>query len=235
MTKRPNRAMDVVLSITLAALLVLAPGALAAQDSQFDLRTRTSPTSAPEPTVVGPVDPDTLTVRPRPRAEPAIVLPSPQAQPNSTAATGAVAATPTASTPGGERSSPRPTAGMAPANSGDAASAAASSARPLPAPAAVTPAASATQPTAKPEAYTPRDLGLVSRSGGIGLGLGLATLILLLLGGGWMAWSRHFRHRARALRAPLVERPRVAPAADKPQPLATPQPAGSTWRSRRRG
>ena len=209
-----------VLRLLPAALLVLAPGVLAAQDGQFDLRTRTSPTSPPEPTVVGPVDPDTPTVRPRPRAEPAIVLPPPQAQPSPTATPGGAAATPPSSTPAGERSAPRPTAGMARANPGDATSAAGSSAQPLPAPASVTPPASATQPTAKSGAYTPRDLGLVSRSGGIGLWLGLASLVLLLLGGGWLAWSRHFRHRARALRAPLVERSRVAPAADKPQPLA---------------
>jgi hypothetical protein len=54
----------------------------------------------------------------------------------------------------------------------------------------------------------------------------MVTLALLVLGGAWLAWSRHFRHRARAMPVPKVERPRVVPPAAPPvaqgdaQPLA---------------
>ena len=223
MTKRMNRAMRWVLRLLPAALLALAPGALAAQDGQFDLRTRASPTPAPEPTVVGPVDPDTPTVRPR--TEPAIVLPPAQTQPSPTATATAPPATSSATTPRPGGSLTQPGLRTAPATSDGRAPSADGFAQPLPAPPSAAPPASATQPTTLPGAYQRRDLDLVARSGGIGLWLGLATLALLLLGGGWMAWSRHFRHRARALPAPVVERPRVAPAARtpaavEPQPLA---------------
>ena len=64
---------------------------------------------------------------------------------------------------------------------------------------------------------------MFSKSDGIGLWLGLGTLALLVLGGAWLAWSRHFRHRARAFRAPEIERPQVAasnrPASPSPEPL----------------
>ena len=214
-----------VLRLLPAALLALTPGALAAQDGQFDLRTRASPTAAPEPSVVGPVDPDTPTVHPRPRAAPAIVLPTPLAQPSSAATAGAPAATPTATFAGRERTTPPPTARITPPVSSQVGSEPGSPSQPFPVAPSIAPSASATQPTPLPGPYQPRDLGIVSDSGGIGLWLGLATLALLLLGGGWLAWSRHFRHRARALPAPVVERPRATPAArtptaDEPQPLA---------------
>jgi hypothetical protein len=52
--------------------------------------------------------------------------------------------------------------------------------------------------------------------------LALAALALLLLGGGWLAWSRHFRHRVRNLPAPEIERPRVAPALPLPAEASEP-------------
>jgi hypothetical protein len=92
---------------------------------------------------------------------------------------------------------------------------------PPPSPAAST---ATRAPSPLPGAYKPRDLGLVSQSRGIGLWLGLGTLALLLLGAAWLIWSRHFRHRARALPTPEIERPQVAtprrPAAPTPVPTS---------------
>ena len=224
MTRSTNRATTSLLRAMFAALLALAPAVAAAQDGQFDLRTRTSP--SPEPTVVGPVDPDTPTVRTRPRPVPEIVLPPTSAQP-SPLPTPAVEARTSRTAP----ARAAPGSGMLPAaarlpraNAAPLAPLAGAAPPPLPAPSFATPSANPAAP-AQPGAYQARDLNVVARAPGIGLWLGLATLMLLLVGGAWMAWSRHFRHRARALPAPVVERPRVAhparaPAAAPPETSA---------------
>ena len=81
MSRRVNKLGKWAWGLLPAALLAAVPGPLVAQDGQFDLRTRSSPTPTPEPTVVGPVDPDTPAVRARPRPAPTIVLPPTEAQP----------------------------------------------------------------------------------------------------------------------------------------------------------
>ena len=226
MTGIANRGRTLVLRAMLAALLALAPGMAVAQDGQFDLRTRGSP--SPEPTVVGPVDPDTPQVRARPRPAPPIVLPTTQPSP----APNATVAPPSPAQPAATlRNPPTRVQSHSPATlarsasdglaqpSGEAAS-----------PPSAGPATTSATPASQPKAYQPRNLDLVARSGGIGLWLGLATLGLLLAGVAWLAWSRHFHHRARALPAPVVERPRVAPAATSPAPTlpeALPTLAGS--------
>ena len=216
MTSPMNRAMTFLLRAMLAALMALAPGVAGAQDGQFDLRTRASPT--PEPTVVGPVDPDTPTVRARPRATPDIVLPTSSAAAGPTPATSVpTAVPPTASVRiGPRRTSPPVATGLPQADSPVSAASTANAPLPLPAP-------STAAPAALPKTFQPRDLGVFSKSDGIGLWLGLGTLALLVLGGAWLAWSRHFRHRARAFRAPEIERPQVAtsnrPASPSPEPL----------------
>ena len=227
MTNSMTRAMEILLRLLVAALLALAPGIATAQDGQFDLRTRGSP--SPEPTVVGPVDPDTPTVRARPRALPPIVLPTAQPVPTATASVPTASPTqptatpriqPTRMQPQTPPASQRPGADRPAQPVGEGALA-------LP-PATSTPAtATAALPAALPKAYQPRNLDLVSRSGGIGLWLGLATLALLLIGGAWLAWSRHFRHRARALPAPEVERPRVAARSQTPALAPEPLPSAA--------
>ena len=212
-----------MLRLVPAALLALVPGALAAQDGQFDLRTRASPAPSPEPTVVGPDDPDTPAVRPRPRPAPTIVLPAPTAQPSPNATASAPPAASPAPTRGSGRVPARPLATRSPAPLDSPTRAAGITVLPGAAPPSAASPASATSPTPRPGAYQPRELGTVARSSGVGLWLGFAALLLLLLGGGWLAWSRHFRHRARALPAPVVERPNVAPA---PDPLPIGQTGG---------
>ena len=221
MTNLNERVPGMLLRALLAALLTFAPGIATAQDGQFDLRTRGSP--SPEPTVVGPVDPDTPTIRARPQPAPAIVLPT--AQPGPTAGADQPTAPPTQPSSSPQTRSPQPRTSAAPQRSGADSPAlpSAEAALPLPVTSAAAPPASASAPAKVPGAVQPRNLDLVSRSGGIGLWLGLATLIALLAGGAWLAWSRHFRHRARALPAPVVERPRVASSAKAPTP-ASPEP-----------
>ena len=226
MTNSTNRVMGIPLRLMAAALLALASGVAVAQDGQFDLRTRGSPSPDPTPErpVVGPVDPDTPTVRARPRAAPEIVLPSSSAQPSPAPTTSVPRSLSSARGEPGRPAVPIPNGSpRAPTNGPSRPTTDAP--LPLPAPSSATPSASAALPATLPGAYQPRDLGVVSRSPGIGLWLGLATLVLLLAGGAWLAWSRHFRHRARAMPAPQVERPRVAQPASvpavAPEPLAT--------------
>ena len=225
MTDSMTRAMEILLRVMFAALLTLAPAVAFAQDGQFDLRTRGSP--SPEPTVVGPVDPDTPTVRARPRPAPEIVLPASTAQPGPA---------PAASTPppaSSARAEPRRTAvptptGLPRVPTNGPARASDGTPLPLPAPSAAEPSANVAPPAKLPGTYQPRNLDLVSRSNGIGLWLGLATLALLLAGGAWLAWSRHFRHRARALPASQVERPRVAARTGVPAESPEPLPLAAT-------
>lgn len=220
MTRPTNRAMTPLLRAMLATLLALASGLAAAQDGQFDLRTRASPTPepTPEPRVVGPVDPDTPTVRARPRAAPEIVLPatSPQPSPAPTAGVPVPSQPPASARIEPRRTSGPNATGLPQAASPVSAAPTAGTPLPLPAPPSAAPAP-------LPKAFQPRDLGVMSKSGGIGLWLGLGTLALLLLGGAWLAWSRHFRHRARALPAPEIQRPQLATTnrATAPAPLPT--------------
>lgn len=218
MTNSTNRAMRMMLRAMLAALLALVPAFAAAQDGQFDLRTRGTP--SPEPTVVGPVDPDSPTVRARPRPAPTIVLPTASPSPTASAATPAEplpTAAPRTPQTRIQPPTPRESPGRLAAPTDEAA-------LPPPALAPEAPPSTAAEPPAQPRAYQPRNLDTVARSRGIGWWLGLATMALLVIGGAWLAWSRHFRHRARALPILQVERPRVAPRAATPAiPATTPE------------
>ena len=197
----------------LAAVLAFAlvPATLAAQDGQFDLRDRATPT--PEPTVVGPVDPENPVPRARPRAEPTaapppIVLPSASPPPTPAESPSASIDAPVV------RSGvavPRPATQLGDAPAGIAQDSASGSTAPLPQ------SGAAGDPTRRPPApYQPRNLDLVAKSGGIGMWLALAALALLLGAGGWLVWSRHFRARVVPLAAPEIERPRL------PEPAPTP-------------
>ena len=196
----------------LLVALALAPLPLAAQGSvnDFDLRPRATPTPAPPP-VVGPVDPESPTIRARPRVEP---------QPAAPAATPTIVLPDVTSAPvtsGARRPSatpqPRPVSG--PAGSQPSAAGAPGSATaptepviagaPLPSPAA--------PPTPAP--YQPRQLDVVSKGGPSLIWALLGGLAVLLGVGGWLVWSRHFRHQARALPAPEILRPHI------PAPVGT--------------
>ncbi len=212
----------------LAPLLVLAPVSLAAQNSadDFDLRPRASPTPAPPP-VVGPSDPDNPAPRvrpqPAPRAEPTaavptLVLPSVTPAPASrntarAAATVQPRQQPRATDPQPQTASPLTPAAPQIAPGGSAAAPA--NAAPLPAPAP----------------FQPRQLDVVSNSTPSLIWALLGGLAALLAVGGWLVWSRHFRHRVRALPAPEILRPHVParpapvpvdPAPDAPVPVAAP-------------
>jgi hypothetical protein len=202
-------------ALAAALAFALAPGMLAAQDGQFDLRDRATPT--PEPTVVGPVDPENPVIRPRqtPRAAAPTELPS---------------ATPTATvgpppTPVDDASQPRSTATRpAPLPRGDVS--------PLPAPTqqldasrspSALPTSGALPPTRRPPGtYQPRNLDLVADRDPIALWLALGALALLLGLGGWLVWSRYYRSRAGAVTAPEIERPRVVEPKPEPKPAPTP-------------
>ena len=225
MTNFANRTVAALVGATFAVLLALSPTAAVAQDGQFDLRTRTGPTPAPtsEPRVVGPVDPDTPTVRARPRASPEIVLPPSSALPSPAPSIAVEATVPSAASPRTESTRAAfPAVGVPRTAASGQARPAVDASLPLPVQPAASPTASASS-AAAPGAYQARDLDVVSTSPRIGLWLGLATLVLLVLGLGWLAWSRHFRHRARALLTPVVERPRGASPAHPATPAA-PEP-----------
>lgn len=219
MTGRMNRTAG---AAWLAAAIALAsPVTALAQDGQFDLRTSAGRQPAPEPTVVGPSDPDNPSPTPRraPAPPPVIVLPS-------TAAT----ATPVVS----DQTPPPQTTTATVADSpirraqaptrGEEGTAASPADLPAPTP-SVAPQVAAAPPAAQPaRSYQPRDLGLVPESTPLGLWLGLAALAGLLCAGAWLAWSRHFRLRERALPAPEIMRPAV-PMPAEPLPAANDQPA----------
>ncbi len=210
----------------LAPLLVLAPFTLAAQSTadDFDLRPRASPTPAPPP-VVGPADPDNPAPRvrpqPAPRAEPTADAPAPML-PSATPAPARGTARPAAVQP---RQQPR-AADLQPQTASPLAPAvpqiAPGVSAAVPAPAAPAPA---------PGPFQPRQLDVVSESTPSLLWALLGGLAALLAVGGWLVWSRHFRHRVRALPAPEILRPHVparaapapvAPAPDAPKPVVAP-------------
>ena len=200
----------------LAATLMFAlvPATLFAQDGQFDLRTRASPT--PEPTVVGPVDPENPVPRARPRPEPSaapppLVLPSASPTADSAASAGAPASarneTQRAARPPGSALDARPTGAPQPTGSGPDFSREPRQATPPP---GRRPAGS----------YRPRNLDLMEESDGIGWWLALAALALLLGAGAWLIWSRYVRTRVSSVKTPEIVRPRIAER--QPEPAAEP-------------
>ena len=225
MTGRVSRVRVAKAGAALAALLALAPYPSLAQDGQFDLRTRASPTPDPAPTSAGPVDPDNPTPTARPRPQPsaaATPLEVPSEAPSSAASTPAAPAPLASPNPSGPlatapaRGGPATEVGKFPATSPTQSSTDAPS----------TPLATQPRPT---RAVTPRNLDLVANSPGLGLWLALGALALLLVVGGWLMWSRYYRHRVSATPEPEIIRPRVPepePAAEpEPAPAATPEPA----------
>ena len=222
MTGRANRDARITKRAALAAALAfaLAPATVVAQDGQFDLRNRATPT--PEPTLVGPVDPENPTIRPRPTPRAAGPIESPSAVPT-TAATGP------SPNPADATEQPRSTASRpAPLPRG--------AASPLPgpdqrldaAPSASAPPGTGALPSTRrpPASYQPRNLDLVADRDPVGLWLALGALALLLGIAGWLAWSRYFRARTVAVTAPEIERPRVTQPEPEPAP-APPAPAPS--------
>jgi len=208
----------------LAPLLVLAPISLAAQSSMddFDLRPRASPTTAPPP-VVGPADPD----NPAPRVRP---QPAPRAEPTADAPTLVLPrVTPAPAT----RSIARPAAQVPPRQQPRAADPQVQAASPLApavpqiAPGAGDAAPALAAPLPAPAPVQPRQLDAVSDRGPSLLWALLGGLAALLAVGGWLVWSRHFRHRVRALPAPEILRPHV-PVQPAPTPAALAPDAGCT-------
>ena len=226
MTGWVNRFWRNAARAALAGAVALAAAPLAAQSGQdFDLRTRSTP--APRPPVIGPVDPDNPTPRsPRaqPSAAPPLVLPSAAPSPVPTASTVAPGNVPRTTAPRSGASTPATRSVATLPRTNEAASAEQSASV---APTTI-PSTAASRPA---RTYQPRNLDLVASSSGIGWMLALGALALLLALGAWLAWSRHFRHRATALPAPEIERPRLAqppaPAANDfaPQPIGV-EPAG---------
>ncbi len=212
----------------LAPLLVLAPVSLAAQSSadDFDLRPRASPTPAPPP-VVGPSDPD----NPAPRVRP---QPAPRSEPTAAAPTVVL---PSITPAPAARNTARPGAAVQPRQQPRAADPQSQPASPLtPAAPQIAPGASAAAPATAapapaPAPFQPRQLGVVSDSTPSLLWALLGGLAALLAVGGWLVWSRHFRHRVRAMPAPEILRPHiparaapapVAPVPDAPKPVVAP-------------
>ena len=197
-----------------ALAFALVSATLPAQDGQFDLRDRATPT--PEPTVVGPVDPENPVPRPRPRAEPSAAAPPivlPSASPAPTAA----------ESPPASVDAPVARSGVTPLPPAQAGDTPAGIVRNSAGTAAIAPpgAPVITDPTRRPPApYQPRNLDLVAESGAIGMWLALVALALLLGAGGWLVWSRYFRTRVVPLAAPEIERPRLPESA--PTPPAAP-------------
>ncbi len=210
--------------VLLAPLLALAPLPAVSQDSvnDFDLRPRATPTPAPPP-VVGPVDPESPTIRVRPRVEPpaetqpatpTLVLPEVRSAPATSSTRPALV--PSRALPGAARP-------PAPVGAERATTAAATepglAGTPQPAPAA---------PTASAP-YQPRQLDVVSKDGPNLFWALLGGLVLLVATGGWLLWSRHFRHRARALPTPEILRPHVPASPPSASPkLAMADPANDT-------
>ena len=170
MTNLNERVPGMLLRVLLAALLAFAPGVATAQDGQFDLRTRGSP--SPEPTVVGPVDPESPTIRARPQPAPVIVLPT--AQPRPTASAEQPTASPTQPAASPRTRSPQPRNSAAPQRPGADSSAQPSgeAALPLPATSAAAPPASATASAKLPGAVQPRNLERFRARAGSGCGWG---------------------------------------------------------------
>ena len=198
----------------LALATALAPLSVAAQSGTFDLRPRATPTPAPPP-VVGPVDPDNPVIRARPQAEPV-------AQPSSAPPLVVPTFTPAPSTAAAGNAAPRSAPsqprrvvpGETTARSAEANTSAAQAA----------PASPGTSASPTPRPYVERNLDAVSGQGSSWTWALLAALLALLGTGGWLAWSRHFRLRERALPAPEIERPRL-PAAASPAPAPAPAAA----------
>ena len=202
-----------LLAPLLLTLGVFGPLPLAAQSvNDFDLRPRATPTPAPPP-VVGPSDPENPTVRTRPRAEPTAAAP-PIVVPPVTPAT--TTAAPSATTQ--PRTQPRAATPQSQTASAPGPVA------PQIEPGAAGPAPTAAAPPPPAAPYQPRQLDVVSRSSPSLLWALLGGLVVLLGSGGWLVWSRHLRHRARALPAPEIVRPHVPARA---APVATPAPAAA--------
>ncbi|MFC4294629.1 hypothetical protein ACFO0A_06095 [Novosphingobium tardum] len=224
------------IAVLTAALAFALPQLADAQDAQpsgtYSLPA--GPSASPEPKVVGPVDPDTPSVRARRTPAPApaepIVLPSQTPAPTATQAS------PSAPQQRATAAQPRTPAPRSPAPVSTATRSlplpspeqGAVSALPTVQPGAAGQAASpAPAPSAPaPGAYVPRDLG-AEESGGLGLWwIAIALLAALVGAGAWLAWKRGLA-TPRAAAFPEIERPVVKPAVPQ-APAPQPALAGAT-------